>query len=65
LSGTFSSVYLGYDLQHDYHDNSYWIEPTPDDGEDRPRVKVALKKILATSSPARIANELAILEALR
>jgi hypothetical protein len=28
-------------------------------------VKVALKKILVTSSPARIENELAILESLR
>lgn len=67
--GTFSSVYLAYDSFHGAYDNSYW--DGPDDGasyEKQPRSeysKVALKKILATSSPARIENELHILESLR
>ncbi|OCF43627.1 CDC7 protein kinase [Kwoniella heveanensis CBS 569] len=65
--GTFSSVYLANDCLHQEYSNEYWtgrsdyLEP----GEQPREVKVALKKILVTSSPARIVNELAILEALR
>ena len=33
--------------------------------EEDPGIRVALKKILVTSSPARIENELSILESLR
>lgn len=69
-AGTFSSVYLAHDVFFHYYNNSHWAW-SPDDitfddiEESRSRVPVALKKILVTSSPARIENELAILESLR
>ncbi|WVW80868.1 hypothetical protein I302_102858 [Kwoniella bestiolae CBS 10118] len=67
--GTFSSVYLAYDCLNRTYANEYWSgipdEDQEEDEEQQPPVKVALKKILVTSSPARIENELAILEALR
>lgn len=69
--GTFSSVYLAYDSLNNLYDNSYWLDEaqntsTPDNlfAESR-KIKVALKKILVTSSPARVENELSILENLR
>ncbi|WRT70669.1 uncharacterized protein IL334_007667 [Kwoniella shivajii] len=66
--GTFSSVYLAHDCLNHTYSNEYW-SGKPDspylDVDNHGEVKVALKKILATSSPARIENELAILEALR
>lgn len=69
--GTFSSVYLAYDSLNNMYDNSYWLdeaqnESTPDNlFAESKKVKVALKKILVTSSPARVENELSILENLR
>lgn len=69
--GTFSSVYLAYDSLNNMYDNSYWMdkeldESTPDNlFAESKKVKVALKKILVTSSPARVENELSILENLR
>ncbi|WVR08562.1 hypothetical protein IAU60_005617 [Kwoniella sp. DSM 27419] len=73
--GTFSSVYLAHDVLHRMYSNEYWTgrldDPEPyiprwaTEGPQPSGVKVALKKILVTSSPARIENELAILEALR
>ncbi|KAK8850506.1 hypothetical protein IAR55_004424 [Kwoniella newhampshirensis] len=64
--GTFSSVYLAHDCLNQSFSNEYW-SGQPDDGhqESTKEVRVALKKILVTSSPARIENELAILENLR
>lgn len=67
--GTFSSVYLAHDRLHNLHDNTYWTgdENTTDIGElyEETGHQVALKKILVTSSPARVENELSILENLR
>ena len=67
--GTFSSVYLAHDALHNLHDNSYWCDDeTPTNPEmlyETSNKKVALKKILVTSSPTRIENELSILENLR
>lgn len=67
--GTFSSVYLANDTLHNLYDNSYWSEEEPVISADKlyetSSVKVALKKILVTSSPTRIENELSILESLR
>lgn len=66
-SGTFSSVYLAYDCHHNQWYNEYWTgeKDTEDPRSVRSDVKVALKKILVTSSPMRIENELHILESLR
>ncbi|WVF68054.1 hypothetical protein IAT40_002817 [Kwoniella sp. CBS 6097] len=65
--GTFSSVYLANDCLHQEYSNEYWTGKSDfmKPGEQPREVKVALKKILVTSSPARIENELSILEALR
>ncbi|BEJ11324.1 hypothetical protein CspHIS471_0107460 [Cutaneotrichosporon sp. HIS471] len=67
--GTFSSVYLAHDSLHNMHDNKYWTgnENTEDVRElyEEAGHQVALKKILVTSSPARVENELSILENLR
>ncbi|BEI88049.1 uncharacterized protein CcaverHIS019_0107670 [Cutaneotrichosporon cavernicola] len=67
--GTFSSVYLAHDSLHNMHDNQYWTgnENTEDVRElyEEAGHQVALKKILVTSSPARVENELSILENLR
>lgn len=67
--GTFSSVYLAKDLLHNVHDNTYWTGEENTDQVDElyqpSEVKVALKKILVTSSPARVENEISILENLR
>lgn len=70
LKGTFSSVYLAEDRQHDRFDNEFWTDdPATEclhaEQGTRSDVRVALKKILATSSPQRIENELLILESLR
>ncbi|ORX41053.1 kinase-like domain-containing protein [Kockovaella imperatae] len=68
--GTFSSVFLARDLFHTKYDNEYWTGNKAQQvyteyfGED-PTIRVALKKILVTSSPVRIENELSILESLR
>lgn len=68
-TGTFSSVYLAQDRQYNRYNNDYWTgeaneeEELVDDG--RSDKLVALKKVLATSSPQRIENELHILESLR
>ncbi|EIW69907.1 hypothetical protein TREMEDRAFT_30137 [Tremella mesenterica DSM 1558] len=56
--GTFSSVYLARDEGWELHSNSYWTH-------GKGPCKVALKKVLVTSSPQRIENEIAILESLR
>ena len=55
---------------HHYYNNEDWTYKVDtmssrDIRNSSSRVKVALKKILATSSPARIENELHILESLR
>ncbi|WOO79374.1 Cell cycle serine/threonine-protein kinase hsk1 [Vanrija pseudolonga] len=65
--GTFSSVYLAEDSLHDMHSNTYWTcEPDVEVGDKASiTTRVALKKILVTSSPARVENELHILENLR
>lgn len=67
--GTFSSVYLAYDSLNNMYDNSYWTDVNASTRDnlfaETKRVKVALKKILVTSSPARVENELSILENLR
>lgn len=67
--GTFSSVYLAHDRLHNLHDNEYWTgeENMTDVNELYAETghRVALKKILVTSSPARVENELSILENLR
>lgn len=69
--GTFSSVYLAQDVYFDRHDNQYWLKgAVTRDVRGRPVLNndggaVALKKILPTSSPIRICNELEILEYLR
>ncbi|WVQ86040.1 hypothetical protein IAT38_008208 [Cryptococcus sp. DSM 104549] len=68
--GTFSSVYLAIDSLHHTHANEYWRgvpdeDPRLSEDGERPKVRVALKKILVTSSAMRIENELAILESLR
>ncbi|KAJ1958224.1 Cell division control protein 7 [Linderina pennispora] len=76
--GTFSTVYKAIDLQHDRYDNHSWEmiydDAATDDeassrfrrpGRRRRSHMVAIKKIYVTSSPARIANEIAILNDLR
>jgi cell division control protein 7 len=68
--GTFSSVYLAYDELHNLYNNNYWTDKESTDDldmlyETSSAHKVALKKILVTSSPSRIENELSILENLR
>ncbi|UZJ51698.1 hypothetical protein CBS101457_001018 [Exobasidium rhododendri] len=74
--GTFSSVYKAIDKNHHLYDNYVWTgrlpgPPPPDRarvGLQAKRVKtsyVALKRIYVTSSPARILNELEIMEDLR
>lgn len=67
--GTFSSVYLARDTYHNLQDNTYWTgKPNVDKSSElytHRKVKVALKKILVTSSPARVENEISILENLR
>ncbi|OXM81671.1 cell division control protein 7 [Cryptococcus neoformans Bt63] len=65
--GTFSSVYLAYDSLHHLHSNEYWLGQKDGANQipDKHAVRVALKKILVTSSAIRIENELAILEDLR
>lgn len=70
VSGTFSSVYLALDRRHGKFNNDWWTgEPDRSSREyfDAPdhAVKLALKRVLATSSPQRIENELDILESLR
>jgi cell division control protein 7 len=70
MAGTFSSVYLAYDRRHGKYHNEFWTNKA--DSTKRSnfnfrghKVKLALKRILATSSPARIENEIEILESLR
>lgn len=63
-------MYLAYDRSHGKYYNRWWTYQ--DDKKSRNNfeshnhtVKVALKRVLATSSPQRIENELDILESLR
>jgi hypothetical protein len=68
--GTFSSVYLAYDRRHGKWNNEWWTNKLDSSKRSsylshRHEVKLALKRILATSSPQRIENELDILESLR
>jgi hypothetical protein len=68
--GTFSSVYLAYDRRHGKYYNEWWTNKVDSTKRSnfqshRHEVKLALKRILATSSPQRIENELDILEGLR
>ncbi|KLT38754.1 kinase-like protein [Cutaneotrichosporon oleaginosum] len=67
--GTFSSVYLAYDSLHNLHNNVYWLPEETKSPVGNLCVEtghqVALKKILVTSSPERVENELSILENLR
>jgi hypothetical protein len=70
ISGTFSSVYLAYDRRHGKYYNEWWTNKVDSTKRSnfqshRHEVKLALKRILATSSPQRIENELDILEGLR
>lgn len=57
-------------MEYSLTDNRYWAEGLFNDVIGRPLhlgegARVALKKVLATSSPERIQNELMILEYLR
>ena len=76
LSGTFSSVYKAIDKNHHLYDNYVWTGklpgPPPEvhlrggmSGKRTKPMYVALKRIYVTSSPARILNELEIMEDLR
>lgn len=61
---------MAYDVQHHKYDNEFWTDEEPiadmdEIYESKENVRVALKRILATSSPVRIQNELHILESLR
>lgn len=69
-------MYLAKDVDHHLMDNRYWGHELAEReialGQRNPRLsrktrggKVALKKILATSSTTRIQNELELLESLR
>ena len=62
-------MYLAQDRRHNKYWNTYWTGETCLDADTKDAITtdklVALKKILATSSPARIENELHILESLR
>lgn len=70
--GTFSSVYKALDINHTVYYNSPWRgnHPTPSSAfyQSAPPTSkffVALKRIYVTSSPARIMNEISILEDCR
>ncbi|EJU06597.1 kinase-like protein [Dacryopinax primogenitus] len=74
--GTFSSVYKAEDIKYDEHLNSYWLgyhprwssayyQTLPPQKTSRGKAYVAIKRIYVTSSPARIENELLIMEELR
>lgn len=75
--GTFSTVYKAVDIRRDYYDNKNWAphlltsptnEPTNEDNSTNAKSitdYVALKRIYHTSSPRRIATEIAILKLLR
>ncbi|CDZ98699.1 kinase-like protein [Phaffia rhodozyma] len=71
--GTFSSVYKAIDLHHVHYDNTLWLPAEASSEETTTRasnkktrkVYVALKRIYVTSSPARIENEISILEDLK
>ncbi|KAM0753361.1 kinase-like protein [Meredithblackwellia eburnea MCA 4105] len=67
--GTFSSVYKAIDLNFAVYDNSAWApaKHLSSNLNNAPQgnVYVALKRIYVTSSPARILNELNILNELR
>lgn len=73
IAGTFSSVYKAIDLKHTQYDNSLWVpsarlSPPParyTSYKPPKKIYVALKRIYVTSSPARIENEISILEDLR
>ncbi|PKI84219.1 non-specific serine/threonine protein kinase [Malassezia vespertilionis] len=67
--GTFSTVYKAIDLHHDLYKNDVWAKSNTvrilPRSQGRKHVYVALKRIYATSSTARILNELEIMESLR
>ena len=65
--GTFSSVYIAQDLEHYKYDNSRWCKFHVKSNEPKNATcgKVALKRIYATSSAARIHSELNLLKQLR
>lgn len=71
--GTFSTVYKAVDVRRDYYDNKNWApqlltSPTDEGTNTNDKLindYVALKRIYHTSSPRRIATEIAILKLLR
>jgi cell division control protein 7 len=72
-AGTFSSVFKAIDLNYDIWDNRLWEGPQsnqksdPASPENHPQkpAYVAIKRIIVTSSPRRILNELYIMETCR
>jgi cell division control protein 7 len=66
LPGTFSSVYKAIDLNYAEWDNSLWEGSNPPEPNPNGKPKfVAIKRILVTSSPKRILNEILIMETCR
>jgi cell division control protein 7 len=74
--GTFSTVYKALDVRRDLYDNSDWEPQLLSSPISSPKAEetnnsktiydyVALKRIYHTSSPRRIANEIAILRRLK
>lgn len=63
-TGTFSSVYKAIDLHYHDLENRFWESPEAQQDPSKP-VYVAIKRILVTSSPRRILNELLIMETCR
>ncbi|KAI8887891.1 kinase-like protein [Backusella circina FSU 941] len=65
--GTFSTVYKALDIRRDLYNNTNWeCKLTTNSTESKALTQyVALKRIYATSSPTRIANEISILEDLK
>ncbi|KAI8391682.1 kinase-like domain-containing protein [Radiomyces spectabilis] len=61
-SGAFSTVYKAVDLRQDYYDNSAWRVAS---AAAEKHNFIALKRVYMTSSPDRIANEIAILRDIR
>ncbi|KAF8329818.1 kinase-like domain-containing protein [Cantharellus anzutake] len=64
-TGTFSSVYKAIDLNHARYAEVPWLRDLQPLLPPRSKRYVAMKRIYVTSSPARIANELSILEDCR
>jgi cell division control protein 7 len=63
--GTFSSVYKAIDVNHHYHDNSYWLRGSNKNKGPAGEHYVAVKLIHPSSSPTRILNEIKLLHTLR